>query len=100
MIKNFKELIVWQKSIELTRTIYSETSAFPKNEEFSLTSQLRRSPVSVPSNISEGCKRKITKKFNNSINISILSLDEIETQELLTHHFKNISSENVEIIYH
>lgn len=60
----FKELKVWQKAIELVTETYLKSNAFPKEEIYGLTSQIRRSAVSVPSNIAEGCGRKTNKDFS------------------------------------
>jgi len=58
MLKNYKELKVWQKSCQLCLAIYKATNKFPKNEGFGLTSQMRRAAISIPSNIAEGYGRK------------------------------------------
>ena len=63
MLKNYKELKVWQKSYELCLKIYRITAKFPKEERYGLSSQLRRSAVSVPSNIAEGYGRKTTVDY-------------------------------------
>jgi four helix bundle protein len=63
MLKNYKELIVWQKSYQLCPTIYKATNKFPKNEGFGLTSQMRRAAISIPSNIAEGYGRKTTPDY-------------------------------------
>lgn len=60
---SYKELKVWQKGIALVKIIYEITSAFPKNELFGLTSQMRRCSVSIPSNIAEGCGRNSDKEL-------------------------------------
>ena len=63
MLKNYKELNVWQKSYELCLRIYRITAKFPKEERYGLTSQIRRSVVSIPSNIAEGYGRKTTVDY-------------------------------------
>jgi len=63
MLKNYKELKVWQKSYELCLEIYRITAKFPKEEKYGLTSQIRRSVVSIPSNIAEGYGRKTTLDY-------------------------------------
>jgi four helix bundle protein len=83
MIKSYKELIVWQKSVELVKAVYLLTNEFPKSEIFGLTSQMRRSAVSIPSNIAEGFSRKSRKEFSQFISISFGSGAELETQLLL-----------------
>ena len=78
--KNFTELDVWQKAKLLANTIYNVTKDFPKEEQFGLTSQLRRSGVSVPSNIAEGIGRGHVKEAVHFLDIARGSLFEIETQ--------------------
>ena len=76
----FEKLDVWQKSIELTDTVYALTRNFPSDERFGLTSQLRRSAVSVPSNIAEGSGRSSTTDFARFVEFSYSSLMELVTQ--------------------
>nr|WP_317173174.1 four helix bundle protein [Maribacter aquimaris] len=63
---NYKELIVWQKSMDLVEKVYTATASFPLEEKFGLTSQIRRCAVSIPSNIAEGAGRKSKKYFVTS----------------------------------
>ena len=81
MLKNYKDLKVWQKSYELCLRIYRITAKFPKEERYGLTSQLRRSVVSIPSNIAEGYGRKTTVDYIRMLYISYGSLCELETQK-------------------
>jgi len=83
MLKNYKELKVWQKSYGLCLEIYKITAKFPKEERYGLTSQIRRSVVSIPSNIAEGYGRKTTKDYIRMLYISYGSVCELETQTLL-----------------
>jgi four helix bundle protein len=83
MLKNYKELNVWQKSYELCLKIYRITAKFPKEERCGLTSQIRRSAVSIPSNIAEGYGRKTTLDYIRMLYISYGSVCELETQILL-----------------
>lgn len=76
----YKKLIVWQKSIELTKEIYVITEGFPKSELFGLVSQMRRAAISIPSNIAEGSKRKTKKDFQRFLVIAYGSGSELETQ--------------------
>jgi four helix bundle protein len=78
--KHFRDLLVWQRSMKLAQEIYSLTQGFPKNETFGLTSQLRRSAVSVPSNIAEGQGRLSDKSFAVFLGQARGSLFEMETQ--------------------
>ncbi len=83
MLKNYKELNVWQKSYELCLKIYQITAKFPNEERYGLTSQIRRSVVSIPSNIAEGYGRKTTLDYIRMLYISYGSVCELETQILL-----------------
>lgn len=83
MLKNFKELKVWRKSYELCLEVYRITAKFPKEELYGLTSQIRRSAVSIPSNIAEGYGRKTTLDYIRMLYISYGSVCELETQILL-----------------
>ncbi|MEA1970320.1 MAG: four helix bundle protein [Thermodesulfobacteriota bacterium] len=83
VLKNFKELKVWQKSYKLCLEIYRITAKFPKEEKYGLTSQIRRSAVSIPSNIAEGYGRKTTLDYIRMLYISYGSVCELETQILL-----------------
>jgi four helix bundle protein len=77
------DLIVWKESVELVKEIYDLTANFPKEEIYSLTSQIRRSAISVPSNIAEGAARTTNKEFINFLSISRGSLSELETQIII-----------------
>jgi four helix bundle protein len=83
MLKNYKDLKVWQKSYELCLEIYRITTKFPKEEKYRLTSQIRRSVVSILSNIAEGYGRKTTLDYIRMLYIFYGSVCELETQILL-----------------
>ncbi len=83
-MKTYKDLIVWQKSILLAQEIYSLTEKFPKEEIFGLTSQMRRSAVSIPSNIAEGKMRGSAAEFKRFLSIAFASGAELETQILIS----------------
>jgi len=78
--KAFRDLKVWQRSMDLVERIYKLSAAFPKDERFGLTSQIRRAAVSVPSNIGEGSRRKKRKAFLNHLDIALGSQAEVEVQ--------------------
>jgi four helix bundle protein len=80
VIHSFKDLIVWQKSIDLTLEVYKLTSKFPKEEVFGLSSQIKRAAISIPSNIAEGRFRGTRKDFSHFIKIAYGSGAELETQ--------------------
>ena len=91
--QHYKELIVWQKGMDLVEQVYLATKAFPKEELYGLTNQLRRAAVSVPSNIAEGQARNSTSEFCNFLSIARGSLAEVETQLLLAIRFKYLSED-------
>lgn len=79
-IQTYRDLIVWQKSKQLVTTVYELTKDFPSSEIYGLTSQIRRSSISVPSNIAEGYGRKSNQDFARFLQISKGSLFELQTQ--------------------
>lgn len=81
---NFKELLVWQKSIDFVTEIYKITETFPKDETFGLKSQIRRASVSVPSNIAEGNSRRSKPDYVQFLKISRGSCAEVETQLIIS----------------
>ncbi len=82
-VRSFRDLLVWQKGIDLTKAIYSLTRQFPAEEKFGLVSQLRRAAVSVPSNIAEGQVRRSSAEFAQFLSVSLGSLAELETQLII-----------------
>ena len=93
-MNNHKDLIVYQKSLDLVEMIYRITRSFPTEEKFGLTSQLRRSSVSLPSNIAEGAGRKGTKEFIHFLYIALGSLNEMETQMEISLRLGYITDHN------
>lgn len=83
MIKDFKDLIVWQKAMELVTEVYRLVKKLPNEECFALSDQIRRSAISIPSNIAEGQGRNSTKEFIHFLAIAKGSKAELETQLLL-----------------
>ncbi|MCC5906044.1 MAG: four helix bundle protein [Balneolaceae bacterium] len=83
-MRNFKNLSVWQKSHVLALSVYKITSGFPKEELYGLTSQIRRSASSIPSNIAEGCGRTTQTQMAQFLNIAMGSASELEYQILLS----------------
>ncbi len=79
-IKSYRDLIVWQRAIDLAVAIYKVTELFPREEQFGLTSQMRRAAVSIASNIAEGKNRSTRKDFLNFLFIAYSSGAELETQ--------------------
>lgn len=79
-ITNYKDLLVWQKGIQLVFLVYKLTATFPREEQYGLTSQMRRAAVSIPSNIAEGSRRGTRKDFRQFLIIAYGSGAELETQ--------------------
>jgi four helix bundle protein len=91
-VQHYRELIAWQKAMDFAEAVYSATRAFPREEQFGLTNQVRRAVVSVASNIAEGQGRGSTPDFVRFLNISTGSLQEAETQLLLAERFEYLNS--------
>jgi len=83
MLKSYRDLLVWQKALELVIYVYRFSAQFPRDELFGLTSQLRRAAVSVPSNIAEGYGRGSRNEYLHFLSIAQGSLKELETQTIL-----------------
>ena len=98
MLKNYKELIVWQKAYQLCLVLYKITQSFPKEERYGLTSQIRRAAISVPSNIAEGYGRKTTNEYIQALYIAYGSNCELETQILLAGDLGYIKAEKISIL--
>ena len=94
-VRDFKELIVWQKAIDLTVEVYVIVNSFPKEELYGLTDQIKRASVSIPSNIAEGAERSSTKEFIHFLDIALGSAAELETQMIISQKigfFEDISN--------
>lgn len=99
MKKSFKDLNVWKKSVDLCELIYKVTESFPKSELYGLTNQIRRSSVSIASNISEGAARKSNKEFIQFLSIALGSIAELKTQIIISKRIKFINDNDFEMIY-
>jgi len=93
MGKSYRDLVAWQKSMDLVTAIYQVSASFPKDELYGLTSQLRRAAVSVPSNIAEGQGRRGIAEFRHFLHLASGSLMELETQVLIAERLCYLSSE-------
>lgn len=82
--KGFEDLLVWQRSLDFAEIIYKITRDFPKEEKYGLISQMRRSAISISSNISEGCGRNNYKEFRQFLGNAMGSISEIKTQIILS----------------
>jgi four helix bundle protein len=93
-IKSFRDLVVWQKSMDLVERVYEVTESLPRSEQFGLSIQLRRAAVSIPSNIAEGHARK-TGYYLNHLNMAIGSQAELQTQLELAHRLHFVDRDRV-----
>lgn len=90
-INSYKDLLIWQKGIDLAVDVYSLTRDFPETEKFALSSQIKRSASSIPANIAEGYGRQSTKSYSQFIKISRGSLFELETHLILAERLEYIA---------
>lgn len=85
-VKSYKDLLIWQKGISITNLVYTLLKSFPTDEVYALTSQIKRSTISIPSNIAEGFGRNSVKSYLNFLKISRGSLFELETQLIIAEN--------------
>lgn len=98
LMHNFRELIVWQKSVDLVTNVYRLTRTYPDSERFNLISQMQRSGTSIPSNITEGAGRTSGPLFKNFLSIALGSAYELETQLIISRKLGYITEENSNVI--
>jgi four helix bundle protein len=97
-MKNYKDLLVWKKAHELVLYVYKQTSTFPNDEKYNLTTQIRRAATSVPTNIAEGCGRFTQRDFAQYLQVAFGSSHEVEYLVFLSYelgyltdeHYKNL----------
>ncbi len=92
-VKYYRELIVWQKSVDLAIMVYEAVKTLPKEELYSLSDQLRRAAISIPSNIAEGNQRNTTRDYLRFLSIAKGSLGELETQLIICERLNFLSNE-------
>jgi four helix bundle protein len=97
-MNNFRNLDVWNKAVELATYVYQMTESFPKAETYGLISQMRRSAISISSNIAEGAGRESKKEFNQFLNISTGSCYELETQLTISQNLNFLNDAEYEDI--
>jgi len=97
-VQNFKELNVWNKAHLLTLEIYTISKTFPKEELYGLTSQIRRSSASIPTNIAEGCGRGGSVDFGRFLQIAIGSANELEYQLILSRDLNYFSDKDYQAL--
>ncbi len=92
-MKDFRSLKVWEKAHQLTLLIYRASNDFPKEEKYALTSQLRRSAASVPTNLAEGCGRGSDRELSRFVQVAMGSASEVEYLLLLCHELGYLHNE-------
>jgi len=95
-ISSFRDLLVWQKAMRLAEGVYKLTESFPRSEMYGLTAQLRKSAVSIPSNVAEGCGRQATRPYVNHLFIALGSEAELQTQLELSCRLRFTTRSNVQ----
>ncbi len=98
MINDFKDLLIWQKGMEIAKMCYFLTKKFPKEELFGMTKQIRRSASSIPANISEGYGRRSPGDYQRFLNITIGSTNELQTHLILSASVNLCTQKEVEPI--
>jgi four helix bundle protein len=97
-VLHYKDLLIWQRSMELAKTIYRLTRGFPGEERYRLASQMRRAAISVPSNIAEGQARRGTREFVQFLSHASGSLAELDTQTLLSVEMEYIENKDADAV--
>jgi four helix bundle protein len=97
-VQHYRQLIVWQKAMELVKLVYELTAKFPKEELYGLIGQMRRASIAIPSNIAEGQRRNSTKDFLRFLSIANGSLAELETQTLVSEMLNYLTSEETKLL--
>ena len=95
---SYKDLLVWQRSIDLVSDIYKLTEKFPRSESYGLSSQMQRAAVAIPSNIAEVASRESNKEFLRFLFISQGSISELDTQLLIASNLTFLSNEDYLLI--
>jgi four helix bundle protein len=98
MIRSYRDLIAWQKGMELVEMVYRTSNIWPKSEIYGLTNQVRRATVSVPANIAEGHGRASTKEYLHHLSIARGSLLEVETHLLIAQRLTYLPDPSAEIL--
>lgn len=98
-VNSYRDLMVWQASIDLVEQVYCLTRHFPKQEMYGLSSQIQRAAVSIPSNIAEGHARDSTKEFLHHLSIGLGSLAELETQLILAERLYYLDKQILESVF-
>jgi four helix bundle protein len=95
-IRNYRDLHVWQRALDLVLDVYAITSNYPDDERFALTTHTRKTSISIPSNIAEGCSRRQPVAYVNHLNIAMGSEGELGTQLIVGQRLGYVSTQRVE----
>jgi four helix bundle protein len=98
-MKTFRDLLIWQKSMDLVILVYENTDSFPDSEKYGLVSQIRRAALSLPTNIAEGYGRNTSGEFQRFLNITMGSLFEIQTQFELANRLALLPDSNFKELF-
>ena len=98
-MKTYRDLQIWQKSMTLVTEIYKISKGFPKDEAYGLTSQIRRSAISIPSNMAEGYGRKSTNEYIHFLRIATGSLYELQTQMEISMNLCYLNRDKLDKLY-
>ena len=98
VIRSYRDLLIWQKSMDLVINVYAQLKHLPSDEVYGLTSQIKRSVVSIPSNIAEGYGRKSKKDYVRFLRIALGSLYELQTQLEITNRLNFVKEETLEAL--
>ena len=99
-MRNYKNLNIWEKGIQIVKKVYFLVEKLPSTEKFGLKSQLSRAAVSIPSNIAEGCSRTSEIEFKRFLEIAMGSLFEVETQLIICEELQFLTQDDTEEINH
>jgi four helix bundle protein len=97
-VRNYADLIAWQKGMTLALSVYRLSGGMPREEQFGLTSQMRRAAVAIPSNIAEGEGRRTDGEFLNHLSVAHGSVRELETQLILSERLKFLDAQSVRTV--
>jgi four helix bundle protein len=97
-VKAFRDLVVWEKFHRFTLAVYSATAGFPREEQYGLTSQIRRAAVSIPANIAEGCGRNSDNELRRFLEFAMGSASELEYHLLLAHDLNLLESDTYQLL--
>lgn len=98
-VQSYRDLVIWQRGIELVKIVYVLTRKFPKHEVYGLSGQMQRSAVSIPANIAEGQSRQHTGEFRQFLFTALGSAAELDTQTVIAHELGYLVPEEADQVY-